>query len=278
MALWPSFRRDLVGFCPTNLYKIGWLNQHAAATNTRLTAFGVFTESASWPEGAFPAAPTRIAPIVAGGMGGRAYGEFTGTASLLQGGPMTAPATMAITMGTPSMSLTVGMTAPWTGAYTPSANLRMTVGMEATYTAAFTGASNLAMIVPLGNTTFTAAFTGSADLKGDLSMTASFGGAEPLSPEGLARAVWEALAADYNTAGTMGEKLNGAGSAGNPWTEVIEGTYTAAQVMRIMSAALAGKTSGQKTAPVFRNITDTANAITATVDANGNRTAVTLNP
>lgn len=31
-------------------------------------------------------------------------------------------------------------------------------------------------------------------------------------------AVWNALAASYNESGTMGNKLNGAGSAGDPWT------------------------------------------------------------
>lgn len=39
-----------------------------------------------------------------------------------------------------------------------------------------------------------------------------------LSPENLAAAVWSALAASYNDSGTMGQKLNGAGSAGDPWT------------------------------------------------------------
>ncbi len=31
-------------------------------------------------------------------------------------------------------------------------------------------------------------------------------------------AVWNALASQYNISGTMGQKLNGAGSAGDPWT------------------------------------------------------------
>lgn len=35
-----------------------------------------------------------------------------------------------------------------------------------------------------------------------------------LSPENLAAAVWNAIAADYNTAGTMGNKLNSAASGG----------------------------------------------------------------
>lgn len=39
--------------------------------------------------------------------------------------------------------------------------------------------------------------------------------------------VWNALAADFNTSGTMGQKLNGAGSAGDPWTTDLS-TYTTA--------------------------------------------------
>ncbi len=36
--------------------------------------------------------------------------------------------------------------------------------------------------------------------------------------EQIVEAVWNAFAAEYNISGTMGEKLNGAGSAGDPWT------------------------------------------------------------
>lgn len=39
-------------------------------------------------------------------------------------------------------------------------------------------------------------------------------------------AVWSALAADFNISGTMGEKLNGAGSAGDPWTTDLTGYNT----------------------------------------------------
>jgi len=34
----------------------------------------------------------------------------------------------------------------------------------------------------------------------------------------IVAAVWSALAAEFDVSGTMGEKLNGAGSAGDPWT------------------------------------------------------------
>lgn len=43
----------------------------------------------------------------------------------------------------------------------------------------------------------------------------------------IVAAVWSALAADYNASGTMGEKLNGAGSAGNPWTTDLSAYNTA---------------------------------------------------
>ena len=45
-----------------------------------------------------------------------------------------------------------------------------------------------------------------------------------LSPENLARAVWDALATQFNDAGTMGNKLNTASSGGGgsgPSAEVI---------------------------------------------------------
>ena len=38
------------------------------------------------------------------------------------------------------------------------------------------------------------------------------------SVQQITDAVWSALASAYNESGTMGQKLNGAGSAGDPWT------------------------------------------------------------
>jgi len=40
-------------------------------------------------------------------------------------------------------------------------------------------------------------------------------------------AVWDATAASHNTAGTTGNKLNSAASAGDPWTTAIPGAYAA---------------------------------------------------
>lgn len=59
--------------------------------------------------------------------------------------------------------------------------------------------------------------------------------------------------------------------------EVVEGTTTMRQMLRVFMAALAGKAAGGGTTTLtFRNIADNADRITATVDADGNRTAITL--
>ena len=57
----------------------------------------------------------------------------------------------------------------------------------------------------------------------------------------------------------------------------VEGTYTVQEVLRIMAGALAGKLSGGGTDTLtFRDLSDTLDRITATVDTSGNRTAVTI--
>lgn len=60
------------------------------------------------------------------------------------------------------------------------------------------------------------------------------------------------------------------------WDEVVDGSTTARQSVRLANAALGGKASGlETTAAVYRDLADTKDRITATVDADGNRTAVT---
>jgi len=58
---------------------------------------------------------------------------------------------------------------------------------------------------------------------------------------------------------------------------VVEGTHTLGDILRILLSANAGKGSGLATSTVtYRNVADSKARITATVDADGNRTAVTL--
>ncbi|NIT55414.1 MAG: hypothetical protein GWN00_04005 [Aliifodinibius sp.] len=64
---------------------------------------------------------------------------------------------------------------------------------------------------------------------------------------------------------------------GNILDETIEGTLTYRQIIKIFLAVLAGKSSGGGSQSLaFRDNADAKNRVAATVDANGNRTAVTL--
>ena len=61
--------------------------------------------------------------------------------------------------------------------------------------------------------------------------------------------------------------------------DVIEGTLDHQEVMRILLASAAGKLSGAGTTDVtIRDSADSKDRISATVDAQGNRTSVTLDP
>lgn len=58
------------------------------------------------------------------------------------------------------------------------------------------------------------------------------------------------------------------------WAYVIEGTWTAVMYMRLFGAALLAKCSGMGTATaVFRDVDDTKNRLSVTVDSSGNRSA-----
>lgn len=91
-----------------------------------------------------------------------------------------------------------------------------------------------------------------------------------------------AILADTGTDGVVvaaasktGYSLSAAGITAI-WAEVMEGAVTAVQMMRGFAATLMGKASGlDTTTAVYRDVGDTKDRITATVDADGNRTAVT---
>jgi len=59
--------------------------------------------------------------------------------------------------------------------------------------------------------------------------------------------------------------------------EAVVGSYTLRQLVKVMAAALAGKLSGGGTTTLtFRGVDDASDVIVTTVDANKNRTNVTL--
>jgi tetrahydromethanopterin S-methyltransferase subunit F len=79
--------------------------------------------------------------------------------------------------------------------------------------------------------------------------------------------------------GTDGVVVNASGLAADAvdeiLDEVVEGTITLRQAIRLCLSALAGKSTGGGSATLtFRDIADSKARITATVDVNGNRTAI----
>lgn len=86
-----------------------------------------------------------------------------------------------------------------------------------------------------------------------------------------------AIGASELATDAVGAAQLASGAVDEIWDEVIEGTLTGRQLLRIFLAALAGKSAGGGTLSItFRDNADTKNRITATVDINGNRTVMTL--
>jgi hypothetical protein len=228
--------------------------------------------------------------------------SLTVTAPILDGRPMTAiSAEIGIDTNTPAMlpsdtasplrtvDLTFGLTtvatgglvvtvaageAPATFGFNTNTPL-MTASLGGEGTATFglvTEAELIALGIAAGDAPFglTVAWDGYAI--GEMEGTTAESG---VTIDNIVAGVWSALAADFNAAGTMGEKLNGAGSAGNPWTEIIEGGLSAAEILRIVAASLAGEVSGAGTGTeIFKGLDGTTDRITSSPDVAGNRTVV----
>lgn len=124
-----------------------------------------------------------------------------------------------------------------------------------------TGAGDLTAAI-IGKIEFVAALAGAGDITGALNalahvvadltgsgdITAAVPGATAfmtanitvsgtvVTAQDCATAVWESLAASFNNPGTMGEKLNDAGAAGDPWNTALPGAYPDGSAGKILGA------------------------------------------
>ena len=71
-----------------------------------------------------------------------------------------------------------------------------------------------------------ASLTGVSDLRGILSMSGEWTPFTELSPEGLAKAVWNSLLAQYQVDGTAGKALSAAGSGGVDYSALANAVWT----------------------------------------------------
>jgi hypothetical protein len=106
-------------------------------------------------------------------------------------------------------------------------------------------------------------------------MAAIIRGYGELTPEGIRDAIWDAVATEYDASGTMGAKLNAAGAAGDPWASVLESGLSAADILRIVLSAVAGRREGIGTATeMYFGQDGTTIRIEFPHDANNNGTPV----
>lgn len=219
-------------------------------------------------------------PRTGGGMSMRADGAGDLTSDLIPTRPMSIDLT-----GAGDLAATAGLIVSMLCAMTGGGSMTATITGRLNASVDFTGAGDM-----------TAAMHGLADMvidllgAGDLDATISAYGnmaldivvtGTGLTTANVGQAVWSALAASNNDAGTMGEKLNDAGSAANPWTEVLESGMTAAEILRVILAGVAGDCTvtdagGGSYTIVFKSVDGAIDRITGTTTSGGVRSGSTL--
>jgi hypothetical protein len=133
---------------------------------------------------------------------------------------------------------------------------------------------------------------GTIAIRGNFTVIDNASGAVTLSDDAridvdqVGDAAWDEPKAGHVTAGTTGEEIQSHSlsseisalndlSQADVFTYVVENSKTFEQFLRLMYSVLVNKSAGGGTATgTFRDDADTKNRVSATMDANGNRTAV----
>ena len=273
-----GFRHNLTGRITTATTAIDGCNASCVPASYNLTAMrrnmligsGISNPQASVPQGVRPP----VAWLMAREGGGissyrRTDISVSGAVSAEMGFPRTGTTTVSID-GAAVGGLIVGASGAATISVDGAADVLGVITGDGSTTISIDGSAALGAIASLVGEA-TVSISGSAEIMGLGYMTGTTI-ESGMTPDGIARAVWSAPAATNNDPGTMGEKLNDAGSAANPWTEVIESGYTAAEILRLIAAVAQGSaTDLEGAAPVFKSIDGTKNRVTATY-AGGTRT------
>lgn len=170
-------------------------------------------------------------------------GEMSTTTSIYGTGGITSPLSMGITMsadlsGSSDLAVAVGLItsiqASLSGAGSLSVNLSLTLDLAAALIGAGDISGALNLLIPIevalnGTGNLSAALKGNADLASNIYVNQS-----DATVEQIVNGVWNAVASQYNQSGTMGEKLNAAGTAGDPWTTDLSSYNTSGTAGKIM--------------------------------------------
>lgn len=178
------------------------------------------TEKSSFPNGYVPPYTWVLSPV-AGGLS--SCNEVLGNSdlsitSLSLGKALDSSIAGVGAVLSPSLSLITSLIAALAGTGELTASMVGSVSLAAS----LAGSGSLtASIGLLANLIATLTSTGSLDatLRGTATLGADiYVNESQASTSQLVYAIWNALAASYNETGTMGEKMNSAGTAGDPWT------------------------------------------------------------
>jgi len=173
-----------------------------------------------------------------------------------------------------SLPLGIPLDSSITASADASATLALIVNLEAALTASgLITDAQLAIIAQMTASISASGTVTTADLGNILNMAAGLSANGTLTTTDLITLI--NMSADISNAA---DGLTAAGIS----TELldsqdIETGYSMREALRIILSAVGGKVSGAETTTItFRNVTDDKDRIVATVDANGNRSAVTL--
>ena len=207
----PGIQSGSVFGQPGNIVKGGFRNRMAGGLSE---TFGAYANGQLSPS-AF------VLPTKSGSISSYVEASSSITANtviLIPGLPMSGSGAITVTVVSAQLDATFPMQASGTiTVAVDSAALAAAVNASASGTITITGTAELGGIFDL---VASGAITTDSDafLSALAFMEAAAGGPTPLSPEGLANAVWDTQLSEHTATGSAGKALADAGSAGNPWS------------------------------------------------------------
>ena len=212
--IYPAGRGDVVGFLPYRFLGNCDVSKYSPLSGGRFNANTgqTYKRTSAIPDG-YSAGGAYALPVVAGGMSSaQAYVTVTGESDGIAASVISGNGDITVTSaGDVSLIMSLGGAA--LTSFSGAAGLALTISLAGDVSVTFLGEAALSMIIPVSGAG-SWAVTGSGDLRGQLDMEGSWTPYTDLSPQTLAAAVWSALAAQNNEAGTMGDLLNAAGGGG----------------------------------------------------------------
>jgi len=272
LGMWPGKR--LIGAL-SSIYNGGGHLHTFATTNSRQRAnYSTFSGYSGMPIGNLHPRSWQL-PQKSGAMSMRVLGEGDISANLIPSYPMSIDLTGSGDLEATG-ALVVSMLIAMTGSGSLAANIFGYYNMSVDFTGDGDLAANMEGIASmaidmLGQGDLEATIAAYGNMEIDIVVTGT-----GLSTANVGQAVWDALATQFNNAGTMGELLNSAGAAADPLLGVVEGTLTLRDVQRIVLAVLAGQVTGAGSGTETFKGQGGEDRVVSTVDNDGNRSSVTL--